>query len=277
MKHFSLFCWLFISCTLVYSQTGPAAFLPEKDDLPGWRLTAEPKIFRVENLYDLVKEDYKLIMEYGFDNAVSASYYNFQGQDMYIQVFTMESTFGSCGLFLRNSRDAETLKDFGNATYRKTNEYGFWKHFYFIRMTSRFSGDTINEGFRQLAGFIDARIRTRGQSPSILDYSKDKSGNIIIFKGPLALSEIYYFSPLNVFFANEGIAIIDKDKTELIFTYTDNNEAVRRFTEVAGIVSQMSKFSNFVMPAPFSFAMMDKAGKMLTFKVAENRINVVIK
>jgi hypothetical protein len=144
-------------------------------------------------------------------------------------------------------------------------------------MTSRFSGDTINEGFRQIAGFIDARIRTKGKPPEILDYCVDKKGTVTIFKGPLALSEIYYFSPLNIFFADEGIAVTNGDTTELIFAYIDDNEAVRRFTEVAGIVSQMSKFSDFIMPAPFTFAMMDRNGKMLTFRVIENKIDVIIK
>lgn len=277
MKLIKLFILLSIFCSAARSQTGPAAFLPVNDDIPGWRQAGEPEIYKETNLFDVAKEDSKLVLEFGFNYAVSARYYNFTGTKIDVLVYTMNSSFGSYGLFLRAARGMETYKEFGNLSYRKDGEFGFWKHLYFIKMISAISGDTATDGFKQIAGFIDSKIRSKGQLPSILDFSKERRGDIVIFKGPLALSEIYYFSPLNIFFINEGMAIVTPEATELIFSYADNNEAVHRFSEVAGILSQMTKFSDFIMPVQFSFAMRDRDGKMLTFKVMENRIDVIIK
>lgn len=260
-----------------FTQTGPGAMLPVETDIPGWRPAGELKVFNSENLKDLVSEEAALILEYGLRQAVTMDYYNYSGKIINIQVFTMENVFGSYGIFLQKSKGEKIFREFGNACFEKPGCFGFWKQFYYIYMHSRFKGDTISEGFRLIAGFIDSRIKSKGFFPDILSLSKDKKGNITIFKGPLALSNIYYFGPSNIFFIKEGIAIENNDSKEIILKYTDNNEAVRRFTEAAGILGSMAKFSGFSMDGEFSFVMKDRDGKALIFKVEDNCLNITIK
>jgi hypothetical protein len=266
-----------ISVSGGYSQTGPGAFLPGPDDIPGWKPAGEMKIWNETILGSLSPADKDLIMEYGFSYAVTARYYNYNNRLIDVRVFTMDNSFGACGLFMRSSRNLRVFEEYGNSSYEKPGEYGFWKQFYFVIMQSAASGDTVSEGFRQIASFIDSRIKSRGILPDILRFSDSRSGNVIIFKGPLALSEIYYFSPLNIFFIKEGIAIEDKDSKEIILKYTDNYEAVRRFSDSAGILSSMTKFSNFIMAGEYSFAMKDRDGRTLIFKVVDNCLHITIK
>jgi hypothetical protein len=75
----------------------------------------------------------------------------------------------------------------------------------------------------------------------------------------------------------EGIAIENGDTKDIILKYSDNNEAVRRFTEVAGLLSGMNKFSDFIMLENFSFALKDRDRKTLVFKVSENYLKINIK
>ena len=277
MKKIILLLLSLATYSISFSQSGPGAMLPTETELPGWRASGEFKTYNRDNLSNLINDEANLILEYGFRNIVSRDYYNFSGKVINIQVYTMENTFGSCGVFMLKSKGEKVFKEFGNACFEKAGSFSFWKQFYLVMMHSEFSGDTISEGFRLIAGVIDSKIKSRGLFPDIIGLSNDKTGNITIFKGPLALSNIYYFSPLNIFYIKEGIAIENGDTREIILKYTDNNEAVRRFSDAAGILSGMSKFSSFIMLGDYSFAMKDKEGKTLKFRVDDNCMNITIK
>jgi hypothetical protein len=277
MKKFLLFIFFLLCFSQLWSQTGPGSFLPDINELPGWRPAGEAEVFRSESLEKIAGPETGLILEYGFNYAVSRKYYNFGYRVINVQVYTMDNTFGSYGLFLRHSRNEKVFSQYGNSCYEKKGEFGFWKQFYFIRMFSDVTNDTVAEGYRQVASFIDSKIRSRGIFPLIMNLTDNSSKNIRIFKGPLALSEIYYFSPLNIFFVNEGIAFERGDTTKIIFKYADNNEAVRRYTEVAGILSGMPKYTGFRMDGNFSFSMKDKEHKTLIFNVSESNLEVSIK
>jgi len=276
MRHFFIPVLLALICFSSYSQTGPGAMLPEGTEVPGWRPAGELKVYNSENLNNLADERADLIREYGFRQAIAMDFYNYYGKLINIQVFTMDNTFGSYGIFLQKSKGGKIFDEFGNSCFEKTDSFGFWKQFYFIYMHSDFEGDTIAEGFRLIARVIDSKIKSKGLFPDILGLSKNKKGNVTIFKGPLALSNIYYFSPSNIFFINEGIAIENSDSKEIILKYADNNEAVRRLSDAAGILGAMTKFSDFNMVGEFSFAMKDREGKTLVFKVNEDCLDITI-
>ena len=277
MKKTILLILLIVTCSTSFSQSGPGAILPAEKEVPGWRTSGELKIYNRDNLVNLADGEADMFKEFGLRNAVSRDYFNFTGKVINIQVYTLESTFGSYGIFLQKSKEEKVFKEFGNACFEKAGDFTFWKQYYFITMHSGSSGDTISSSFRLMAGIIDSKIKSRGLLPDILGLSNDKTGHISIFKGPLALSKIYYFGPMDVFYINEGIAIENGDTTEIILKYTDNNEAVRRFSDSAGILSGMSKFSGFIMIGDYSFAMKDKDGKTLTFKLDNNYMNITIK
>jgi hypothetical protein len=82
---------------------------------------------------------------------------------------------------------------------------------------------------------------------------------------------------VNVFNINEGIAIENGESKEIILRYTDNNEAVRRFSDAAGILGRMERYSEFKLVDQYSFTMMDKDKKILTFKVDNECLNILIK
>jgi hypothetical protein len=266
-----------IVCLESAGQTGPGAMLPGKDNIPGWKTAAENKIWGKESLKKFAGEESEIVNEFGFDYAVEQNYYNFKNKLINVKVYVMNNSFGSCGLFMRYSRNQKIAKEYGNSSYLKKGEYGFWKHLYFVKLTSGASGDTITEGFRMIASYIDSKIRSKGTIPEIIGSSEGKPGTVTIFRGPLALSEIYYFSPLNIFFVEEGIAIVNGDRKEIILKYSDNDKAIKRFSEVAAILSGMSKFSDFVMIENFSFAMKDRERKNIVFRVADNYLNITIK
>jgi hypothetical protein len=264
-------------CSVLLSQSGPGAILPTEKELPGWRPSGDLKIFSSESISKLVGGDAGLFREFGIRNAVSRDYYNVLGKVINIQVYTMENTFGSCGIFLQRTKGEKVFREFGNASCEKPGSFIFWKQYYYIIMSSGSSGDSISKGFRLIAGFIDAKIKSKGIFPEILGFSDEKPGNVTIFRGPLALANIYYFSPLNIFKISEGIAIENGETCEIILKYADNNETVRRFSDAAGILGGMSKFTDFVMAGNYSFIMKDKNGKTLTFRVDENCMNILIR
>jgi hypothetical protein len=277
MRYYLTITLLFFISLNSAGQTGPGAMLPAKDNIAGWRPAGEINIWSKENLRNFAGDEADIVMEYGFDHAVEQNYYNFKNKLINVKVYVMNNSFGSCGLFMRYSRNQNVVKEYGNSAYQKDGEYGFWKHLYYIRLTSDAKGDTIKEGFRMIAAFIDSKIRYRGVIPEIVGYSEGKAGTVTIFRGPLALSEIYYFSPLNIFFVQEGIAIVNGESKEIILRYSDNNEAVRRFSETAGILSGISKFSDFIMIGDLSFALKDRERRTLVFRVSDNYLNITIK
>jgi hypothetical protein len=277
MKKSVLLLFLFLGFSNSFSQTGPDAILPTEKEVPGWRTSGETRIYNSNNLRDFIKDKADIFNEYGLKKAMSRDYYNFFGKVINIQVYTMDNTFGSYGLFLQKSKGEKVLKVFGNDSFEKPGSFVFWKQYYLVIMNSISSGDTISEGFRQLAGVIDSKIKSRGVLPEIFGLTSNRKGHPTLFKGPLALSEIYYFSPLNIFKINEGIAFENGDSREIVLKYSDNNEAVRMLSDAAGILSGIQKFSGFIMVGDYSFAMKDKDGKTLTFKVDGDCLNIMIK
>jgi hypothetical protein len=276
VKFLPLLIFIFVF-PVSWSQTGADAILPTDKEMPGWRTTGESKTYDKENLRTLLKDKADLYLEFGFRKAMTRDYYNFFGKVINLQVFTMNSTFGSYGLFLQKSKGEKVFKEFGNDCYEKPECFVFWKQYYLIVMNSTSQGDTVSQGFRQLAALIDSRIKSRASLPEITALASDKLGRAILFKGPLALAEIYYFSPLNIFKINEGIAFENGNTREIILKYADNDEAVRMLSDAAGILSGMQKFSGFIMVSNYSFAMKDRDGKTLTFKVDGDCVNILIK
>lgn len=277
MKKLTLVSLSLLICFNSFSQSGPGSILPGLTELSGWRPSGELKIYNRENLSTLLKDETDLILEYGFRSIVSRDYYNYSGKIINIQVYTMENTFGSCGIFLQKSKGEKVFKEFGNACFENSGNFSFWKQLYFVRMHSVSADDSISSGLRLMARVIDSKIKLRGAFPDILGLSTDKPGNVTIFKGPLALANIYYFSPLNIFKIFEGIAIENDERTEIILKYADNNEAVRRFSDTAGILAGMGKFSGFIMVGDYSFAVKDEKGNTLTFRVDGNCLNISIR
>ena len=277
MRKLFIFLFAIIGCCNSFSQSGPDAVLPSGKEVPGWRTTGEYKLYNNDNFQNIVKDETDIFREFGLRNVISRDYYNFSGKVINVRVFTMNSIFGSYGIFLHKSKGEKVLKEFGNSFYEKEGTYAFWKQYYFILMHSANSGDSVSAGFRQIAGVIDSKIKSRGNMPEILSYSNSHSGNPVLFKGPVSLSSVYYFSPLDIFRINEGIAFENSDSKEIMFKYADNNEAVRRLSDAAGFLSGMTKFSNFIMVGEFSFAMKDKDGKTLTFKVIDDCLDIIIK
>jgi hypothetical protein len=277
MKNAILFELFILINSTSFSQSGPGAMLPAEKEVPGWRTSGDLKTYNDDNLFNLVNGEVEMFKEFGFRSAVSRDYYNFTGKMINIQVYTMENTFASYGIFLQRSKGEKVFKEFGNACFEKSGNFTFWKQYYFITMHSESSGDTISSSFNLMAGIIDSKIKSRGLLPDIMGLSNNKPGNVTIFKGPLALSKIYYFGPVNIFDINEGIAIENGDTSEIILKYSDNNEAVIRFSNAAGILSGISKFSAFVKIGNYSFSMKDSNGKTLTFRVDDNCMDITIK
>jgi len=277
MKNAILFALLILMNIASFSQTGPGAILPAEKEVPGWRTSGDLRTYNSDNLFNLINGEAEMFKEFGIRYAVSMDYYNFTGRMINIQVYTMVNTFASLGIFLQRSKGEKVFKEFGNACFEKSGNFTFWKQYYYVTLHSGSSGDTISSSFRLMAGIIDSKIKSRGLLPDIMGLSNNKTGNVTIFKGPLALSKIYYFGPVNVFDIYEGIAIENGDNSEIILKYSDNNEAVRRFSNAAGILGGMSKFSAFVMTGNYSFSMKDNNGKTLTFKVDGDCMDILIK
>jgi hypothetical protein len=225
----------------------------------------------------LIDGDADLFIEYGFKQVVTRDYFNFNGKIIKIEVYTMDNVFASYGIFLQKSKGQKTFQEYGNTCFSNNKSYGFWKQYYFILMHSDYSGDTISDGYKQMAGVIDAKIKSRSILPEIMGFSKGMTGNITIFRGPVALSNIYYFGAGNIFNIKEGIAIENSDSKEIILKYSDNNEAVRRFSDAAGILGAMPKFTGFKMDGLYSFTMKDNNGKTLIFKIDDICLDILIK
>jgi hypothetical protein len=266
-----LFTWQMLS-----GQTGPAAMLPEDENLQGWIKRGEVKVWRKENIRNFAKNESDIVLEYGFNYAVEQNYIDAGNDLINVKVYVMYNSFGSCGLFMRSGKNQKIVKGYGNSAYQKEMEYAFWKHLYFVKISAVTAGGSVEKGMKMIASFIDSKIKSKGTTPEILDLAQGKTGAVTIFRGPLVLSEIYNFSPQNIFFIEEGIAIESGKRKEIFLKYTDRNEAVRHFTEAAGLLSRINKFYDFKMPDNFSFSMKDRDSRKLVFSVSDNYLNITI-
>ena len=260
------------------SQTGLKAFLPAEDEMPGWKTGDEVKIYKGSELIFFVNREADLLKEYGFEEVMAAELVNERGEEIELEIYRMTDVYASYGVYLLKSDGLEWEYDAGNESVMSNNSLVLWKHHYIAVIRNKDEKGADDTGsLTALADIIDSRIRIPGRWPKISHTFRDAPGRITLIRGKIALQNIYYFTSKDVFRIEEGYAIEKPGQTDIFLKYGDSFTSIRRFGEVAGVLSREKKFSGFTMVGETSFRMRDTDGNDISVESEDNYLNIRIR
>lgn len=267
---------LFTIQNQIKGQTGMYALLPAEDEIEGWELRGEPELYAGDKLYSLIGRGADLYLEYGFIELIAASVMNKAGEELKLEIYRMEDSFGANAVYLQKSSSAGESYRAGNDAFINSSSLGFWKHHYFILISCDHEGSSVTGGMKVLADLVETRIKPNGRIPDLSKKFSNRPGRVSLIRGKIALANIYYFTTTDVFRIDEGVAIEEPGRIEIWLKYKDSNTSIQRLGEVAGILSRESRFTGFMMSGDTAFRLNDTDGNIINIESAGAYLKIII-
>lgn len=252
------------------------SLLPAADQMPGWQLVDPPRIFKGDDLFDLIDGGADLYLEYGFSQVVSCRYEGASSATLQIEVYQMRSDAAAYGIFSITQSGQGTAMDIGQAA-RLFNYYlVLWKGPFFVSVTASGSSPMLRNEVIQAARLIAARIRETGTIPPLLALlPKDGLLPPKYFRGNLGLASIYAFGSENPFQVQEGVCGFYPGLRLFILRYPTAEQAAARLTAASQALAQTASFQHLT-PSATGFDCTDSAANRISVRLEGTWITVRI-
>ncbi|GEM_PF-3453958 len=268
---------LILSAAYSPAQTGLRAFLPKDDEMEGWKLNSKVSEYKGEDLIFFVNREADLYQEFGFVEVMSTSFLNENNEELTFELYRMKDIYASYGIYLLKAEGMEDkYEKAGKDAFVDENSLVLWKHHYIAVIKGDYTSSSASDGMEMLADIVDSRIKVPGRWPAISHTFRNSPGNIILLRGKIGLQNVYYFTSKDVFRIEEGYAVEKQGLTDIHLKYSDSFTAIRRFGEVAGVLSREKRFSGFSMIGSTAFRMIDEDGSDISIEADNNYLNIRI-
>ncbi|MEE4115962.1 MAG: DUF6599 family protein [Marinilabiliaceae bacterium] len=271
-----LLIFMYSGGLLAEAQTGLKAFMPRKSEMQGWAVAGQFKEYRGDNLIFAANRDADLFYEYGFVGVLRGDFVDAASEKISLEIFRMSDVYASYAIYLHKTRGMRNSYQAGKEAFWDGNSLVLWKHHFVAVITGDAGEQSVKMGMEELASVIDSRIKIQGRKPTISQTFADSPGRVTLLRGKFSLQNIYYFTSKDVFRIEQGYAIEKQGLTDIHLIYNDSFTSIRRFGEVAGVLSREKKFAGFTMVGPQAFRMYDSEGNDISIESEKNLLNIRI-
>jgi hypothetical protein len=164
-----------------------------------WFWTGSDQYYTRTSLYDYSDGGAELFLSYGFDKVISRTYIAEDQPEIKVDLFDLGAPENAFGVFCHIR---ESLQDeYGQGSVVYEDAILFWKHRYYISLTSDDITLASEQTLKDIAAYIDASISTEGGLPAILDHLPEKGlihESILYFKHYIWQNSRYYFADENI-------------------------------------------------------------------------------
>ena len=252
------------------------SLLPEVDQMPGWRLVDPPRIFKGDDLFDLIDGGADLYLEYGFSQVVSCRYEGASSAPLQLEVYQMRSATTAYGIYSITQSGQGTAVDIGQAARLFDYYLVFWKGPYYVSVTASGSSPMVRNEVAQAARLIAARIQETGIIPPLAaQLPKDGLLAQKYFCGNLGLATIYAFGAENPFKVQEGVCGFYPGLRLFILRYPTAEQAAARLTAAREALAQAGSFQH-LSPSATGFDCTDSASNWISVRLQGASITVRI-
>lgn len=251
--------------------------IPTLSDLEGWKMTAEPKVYIGDNLFDLIDGGADLYLEYGFDRVVTVHYADPALNNIQIEIYEMIDAPSAYGIFSITQQAVEWSKQYGNLSAVKEEYISFWKNKYYV-ILSWSSRQHLDEPLlAKLANMIAQKIAEKGTYPDLLLGFQvlDPGRKVIFLKGNLALSNFYYFDYRDIFMLREALACNLEGHNRIIVKYPDQSKALEALAGSKQSITSNRRFTDVTM-AFQGFSCKDNKGNLILIRQIENYLAILV-
>ena len=258
------------------SQTGLKAFMPRNEEFPGWQVSSEAREYKGEEIIFATNREADLYHEFGFMGVLNSSFRNEANNSLKLEIFRMRDVYATYGVYLHKIDGLSEKYAVGNEAFIDDNTLVLWKHHYVAVIKGDKSSPELTEGMKMLADIIDSRIKIPGRWRKISHTFRDSPGKVTLLRGKYGLQNIYFFTSKDVFRIEEGYAIEKPGLTDIHLIYSDSFTSIRRFSDIAGVLSREKRFSGFTMVGRTAFQMYDHQGNDISIESENNTLNIRI-
>jgi len=253
------------------------AVLPDAADVPGWRAVEAPRVFKGEDLYEMIDGGADLYLEYGFTEAAVARYAAPSQGTLQVEVYRMADDAAAYGVYSANQAGQGTPLDIGQAARQFDYYLAMWKGDCFVSITVTDSAGDARSALRRAATATAARIQRSGEVPSLL--SRLPARDLVekrFFRGPLGAANCYPFAGNDPFRVREGACGFYPGLRLLLFRYPDAEQAAARLTDASRALVQTGAYRDLVS-GPDGFACLDADANRIAARVEGDCIAVRVR
>jgi hypothetical protein len=240
-------------------------FLPDKGKLQNWKAENAPQLYKGEDLYLYIDGGAEIYHEYGFKQVLVQDYKSAAGKSLTVEIFEMANSECAFGIYTFKSSGKGKTIAVGQDGQLEQYYLNFWKGNFLVTLTGFDSSPEVIQGLMLIARSVDAKIRTQGRRPSLVEiFPKEwlPISGLKYIKGVLGLYNNYSFFARDVFWFREAVmgAIDEGKSTIFVFRYTSQEECRRRYQEVKAAVEKNPSYKNLKTVRPDLFETMDGQG-----------------
>ena len=256
------------------------AFLPDKGELQNWKAQNAPQLYKGEDLYLYIDGGAEIYHEYGFKQVLIQDYKSAAGKSLSLEIFEMADSECAFGIYTFKSSGKGQPIAVGQDGQLEEYYLNFWKGNVLVTLTGFDSSRDVIQGLMLIAKSVDAKVKTPGRRPSLVEIFPKEWLPILrlkYLKGVLGLYNNHSFFARDVFrFREAVIGAIDGGKfTIFVFRYSSQEECRRRFQEVKAAFEKNPAYKNFKTVRPDHFETMDGQGMTILGQPFEDCIALV--
>jgi hypothetical protein len=175
--------------------------LPGEEIAPGFKATAEPRLYTASNLHEYMDGEAEIYREYGV-MKFAAQVYSKDKEEIKVEIAEMVDSISAYGIYsFYRSPDLNRI-EIRDEGVISGNQISFWQDRYYLKITAFGTGAEVFNTATNLAKETSSRIAGHAKVPEIIGLlpSKDRiKGSEKVIKGMLALNNQYYLFQEDVF------------------------------------------------------------------------------
>ena len=247
--------------------------LPTSNQIMGWELDGEVKVFNTDNLFSLVDGQADFYFAYGFNEVAVGSYTDASGAKLRLEVWQMANPADAYGLFTaRLSGEPYAIGTDGD--FDPGKRIAFWQDHYWVQVRSL--GKISDETLKNFSQSIVSKLPTNGGRPDLVN-KLPKQGLIdrstIFFRLELSIQDLVWLGGQNILgLSQESAGITARYDLEgkvvrlLLIQYPDaqaasNGLAAFTSNQVEGLITEDAKGK--LLGAVFGDAKVELADQLL--------------
>jgi len=213
--------------------------LPGDEIAPGFKATAEPRLYTTSNLHEYMDGEAEIYREYGV-MKFAAQVCSKDKEEIKVEVAEMVDSISTYGIYSFYRSPDLTPIEIGDEGVIAQNQICFWQDRYYFRITAFGTGTEVVTTATNLAKETSSRIAGHAKVPEIIGLLPEKNrikGSEKLIKGMLALNNQYYLFQEDLFnFRAKAVAAFaeypgSQGKEKLfIVKYQSTRDALDAFT-----------------------------------------------
>lgn len=256
------------------------AFLPQKNELKNWKGEKAPRLYKGEDLFLYIDGGAEIYHEYGFKQVLVQDYTSADGKSLTLEIFELANSECAFGVFTFKSSGKGRTIAVGQDGQLEDYYLNFWKGNILVTLTGFDGSPQVIQGLLLIANSVDAKIKTRGTRPSLIEiFPKEwaSSSRLKYVKGYLGLYNNHSFFPRDVFRFQEGVIGAEGEKSRIfVFRYSGYEEGRRRFQEVKTAFAKSVDYKNFRNIQPDFFGTTDGQGMAVFCRTFEDCLALIL-